>query len=229
MKVGVGIADVMCGMYASIGILAALRHAEATGQGQQIDLSLVDSQMAWLINEGVNTLITKQPPKRRGNGHPNIVPYDVFETLDGHIILAVGNDSQFKAFCGAIERHDLASDTDFTTNPLRIENRTRLNQEIVESLKARTSADVLKALHSKGVPAGPIHKVDEALNSNQAQARDTVVRVDAPTVDGHVDLLGNPLKFSETPVTYRKAPPRFGQDSADLDTLLAQWAKKGTQ
>ncbi|MEM8803458.1 MAG: CoA transferase, partial [Pseudomonadota bacterium] len=107
MKVGVGIADVMCGMYATVGMLAALRHAEATGEGQQIDLALVDTQMAWLINEGTNYLTSGKVPLRRGNGHPNIVPYDVFKTQDGHIILAVGNDTQFQAFCRAMGRADL--------------------------------------------------------------------------------------------------------------------------
>ena len=120
LKVGVGIADVMCGMYATVGMLAALRHAEATGEGQHIDLALVDSQMAWLVNQGTNYLVSGESPTRRGNGHPNIVPYSVFPTGDGHIILAVGNDSQFQAFCTAMERADLGSDARFATNPLRI-------------------------------------------------------------------------------------------------------------
>jgi len=221
MKVGVGIADVMCGMYASIGILAALRHAEATGEGQQIDLALVDSQMAWLINEGTNTLVSGKAPQRRGNGHPNIVPYDVFATADGHIILAVGNDRQFESFCGAIGRSDLAEDPDFTTNPLRIAHRDRLTAEISVTFAAKTSADILKSLHDVGVPAGPIHKIDEALSSDQAQARGGVVQIEAATSAGYVDLLGNPLKFSKTPVNYGKAPPRFGEDTDRLDQLLA--------
>lgn len=222
MKVGVGIADVMCGMYATIGILAALRHAEATGEGQQIDLALVDSQMAWLINEGTNTLVSGQAPKRRGNGHPNIVPYDVFATADGHIILAVGNDGQFQAFCDGVGRRDLAEDPDFATNPLRIEHRERLTQEISETLSALKSGDLLESLHAHGVPAGPIHRVDEALRSDQAQARGAVVKVDAPTTTGSVELLGNPLKFSKTPVKYEKSPPRFGADTADLKRILTQ-------
>ncbi|MEM1004441.1 MAG: CaiB/BaiF CoA-transferase family protein, partial [Pseudomonadota bacterium] len=123
MKVGVGIADVMCGMYAAVGILAALRHRDLTGEGQQIDLALVDSQVAWLINEGVNYLTSGQVPQRRGNGHPNIVPYDVYETSDGHVILAVGNDSQFRRFCDFIGRADLADDPCFATNPARLEHR----------------------------------------------------------------------------------------------------------
>lgn len=225
MKVGVGIADVMCGMYATIGILAALRHAEATGEGQQIDLALVDTQMAWLINEGTNTLVTGTPPVRRGNGHPNIVPYDVFATSDGHIILAVGNDRQFQSFCAAIDRPDLADDPDFATNPQRIAHRERLSLAISETLGQRLSTEILAKCRARGVPAGPIHRIDQALQSDQAAARDAVVRVAAPTKTGHVELLGNPLKFSRTPVKYRTAPPRFGANTVDLCTLLGQRRK----
>ncbi|MFW2589884.1 CaiB/BaiF CoA transferase family protein [Sagittula sp. SSi028] len=222
MKVGVGIADVMCGMYATIGILAALRHAEATGDGQQIDLALVDSQMAWLVNEGTNTLVSGTPPQRRGNGHPNIVPYDVFATQDGHIILAVGNDGQFQAFCKGIDRPDLAADPRFATNPLRIEHREQLTGLISVTLAEMGSADLLQKLRDHGVPSGPIHRIDEALHSDQAQARGAVVQIQADTSAGHVDLLGNPLKMSRTPVRYAKAPPRFGADTDDLKRLLDQ-------
>lgn len=225
MKVGVGIADVMCGMNATIGMLAALRHAEATGEGQHIDLALVDSQMAWLINEGTNYLASGRNPQRRGNGHPNIVPYDVFETGDGHIILAVGNDRQFQAMCAAFERDDLAQDARFQTNPLRIEHRVPLTAAITETFSTRTSAEVLEVLQTAGVPCGPIHTVEQALTSDQAKARDTVVSVTTPdAAQGQVELLGNPLKFSKTPVTYAKAPPRFGADTDDLDDILAAHA-----
>ena len=225
MKVGVGIADVMCGMNATIGMLAALRHAEATGEGQHIDLALVDSQMAWLINEGTNYLASGRNPQRRGNGHPNIVPYDVFETGDGHIILAVGNDRQFQAMCAAFERDDLAQDARFQTNPLRIEHRVPLTATITETFSTRTSAEVLEVLQTAGVPCGPIHTVEQALTSDQAKARDTVVSVKTPdAAQGQVELLGNPLKFSKTPVTYAKAPPRFGADTDDLDDILAAHA-----
>ncbi|WP_375281231.1 CaiB/BaiF CoA transferase family protein [Pseudooctadecabacter sp.] len=225
MKVGVGIADVMCGMNATIGMLAALRHAEATGEGQHIDLALVDSQMAWLINEGTNYLASGQNPQRRGNGHPNIVPYDVFATCDGHIILAVGNDRQFQALCAAFGRDDLAQDARFQTNPLRIEHRMPLTAAITETFSARTAAEVLEVLQTAGVPCGPIHTVEQALTSDQAKARDTVVSVASPdATHGQVELLGNPIKFSKTPVTYAKAPPRFGADTDDLDDILAAHA-----
>ncbi|WP_299151182.1 CoA transferase [uncultured Tateyamaria sp.] len=219
MKVGVGIADVMCGMYATIGILAALRHRDATGQGQHIDLSLVDAQMAWLINEGGNFLTSGQVPERRGNAHPNIVPYDAFACSDGHILIAVGNDAQFVRFCDAIDAPKLGQDARFTTNLLRIEHRVALTDALSQVLKTLSKDDVLNRLRAAKVPGGPIHDVAEALGSDQAQARGTVVNVARGDVaDGHVRLLANPLKFSATPVQYRRPPPRFGQDT---DAILA--------
>lgn len=227
MKVGVGIADVMCGMYATVGMLAALRHAEATGEGQQIDLALVDSQMAWLVNEGTNYLTSGQAPKRRGNGHPNIAPYNVFETRDGHIILAVGNDTQFQAFCRAFGRIDLAQDGRFETNSLRLENRDELEAAVSETIREWSSQDIIKMLQDCGVPCGPIHTIDQALRSSQAQAREAVVQVaSATSASGSVELLGNPLKFSITPVQYAKAPPTFGEDTAGISEVLAQHRKQ---
>lgn len=217
MKVGVGIADVMCGMYATIGILAALRHRDATGEGQHIDLSLVDAQMAWLINEGLNFLTSGTPPIRRGNGHPNIVPYDAFACADGHILIAVGNDAQFRRFCDVIGHADLADDPRYTTNLVRIENRISLLAQLTPALGVFAKAELLAKLQAVKVPAGPIHTVPEALQSDQAKARGTIVELPAEGVAGdHVKLLANPLKLSRTPVTYRHAPPRFGQDTDSL-------------
>ena len=214
MKVGVGIADVMCGMYATIGILAALRHRDATGEGQHIDLSLVDAQMAWLINEGCNYLTSGQVPERRGNAHPNIVPYDAFETSDGHVLVAVGNDSQYARFCDAIGAPGLARDPRFATNMGRIEHRDALIPALRPLLASMSRAEVLEKLQKVKVPCGPIHNVAEALGSDQAQARGTVVEVPRSDVaDGYVRLLANPLKFSATPVRYDRPPPRFGQDT----------------
>ncbi|MEP1538573.1 MAG: CoA transferase [Paracoccaceae bacterium] len=222
-KVGVGIADVMCGMYATVGILAALRHRDKTGEGQHIDLSLVDSSMAWLINEGCNFLTSGNLPVRRGNAHPNIVPYDTFEALDGHLILAVGNDSQFLRLCDAIDLPKVGADARFATNLLRIENRNDVTKLIADRLKQLTKADILARLNSAKVPAGPIHNVSEALQSDQAKARGSVVEIPSKDVkDGTVRVLGNPLKLSATPVTYRSPPPRFGQDT---DAVLATLAE----
>lgn len=217
MKVGVGIADVMCGMYATIGILAALRHRDNTGEGQHIDLSLVDAQMAWLINEGANFLTSGKAPVRRGNAHPNIVPYDAFACADGHILIAVGNDAQFTRFCDAIGLADLAADARFITNQARIENRDALIPLLAEPVATLSKADILGKLHAVKVPAGPIHTVDEALGSDQATARGTVVSVPASGIyGGHVRLLANPLKLSRTPVQYNRAPPRFGQHTQEV-------------
>jgi crotonobetainyl-CoA:carnitine CoA-transferase CaiB-like acyl-CoA transferase len=215
MKVGVGIADVMCGMYATVGILAALRHRDLTGQGQQIDVALVDSQIAWLINEGTNYLTSGQVPQRRGNGHPNIVPYDVYETLDGHVILAVGNDSQFRRFAGFLGRDDLADDARFATNPARLRHRDALNAHLRPALAERTTGAVISGLEGLRVPVGPVQTLDQVFASDQVRARGMIVEMLA--APGPVHLLGNPLKFSRTPVSYRLAPPVFG---ADTDRVL---------
>ncbi len=211
MKVGVGIADVMCGMYATVGILAALRHRDQTGEGQQIDIALVDSQIAWLINEGVNYLTSGQVPQRRGNGHPNIVPYDVYETADGHVILAVGNDSQFRRFCGFLDLGQLPDDPRFATNPARLEHRLALNAILRPALqKLRTDA-VISGLEALKVPVGPVQTLDQVFASDQVAARQ--MQIDMQASPGPVKLIGNPLKLSRSPVTYRTAPPAFGADT----------------
>lgn len=211
MKVGVGIADVMCGMYAAVGILAALRHRDLTGEGQQIDLALVDSQVAWLINEGVNYLTSGQVPQRRGNGHPNIVPYDVYETSDGHVILAVGNDSQFRRFCDFIGRADLADDPCFATNPARLEHRNALNAILRPAMKTQTTRIVISQLEAMKVPVGPVQTLDQVFDTDQVAARN--MQIAMPAQPAEVKLIGNPLNLSRTPVTYRTAPPVCGADT----------------
>ncbi len=214
MKVGVGIADVMCGMYATVGILAALRHRDKTGEGQHIDVSLVDSQIAWLINEGVNQLTTGKVPIRRGNGHPNIVPYNVYQTLDGHVIVAVGNDSQFRRFCTFLDVAHLADDPDYATNPARLAHRDALNAILVPLLAERPLSDIVAGLEAVKVPVGPVNTLDQVFETDQVAARDMVVDIPRDDVaEGRVRLIGNPLNLSKTPVTYRRAPPRFGQDT----------------
>ncbi len=214
MKVGVGIADVMCGMYATVGILAALRHRDQTGEGQHIDVALVDSQIAWLINEGVNHLTTGQNPKRRGNGHPNIVPYQVFQTADGYAIVAVGNDSQFQRFCDFLKVPELAKDPLYATNPARLENRDALLAVLIPALQAVPTEDLIAGLEARKVPVGPVQTLDQVFGSEQVAARDMIATI--PSGDaaaGEVRVIGNPLKLSKTPVTYRAAPPRFGADT----------------
>jgi len=217
MKVGVGISDVMCGMYATVGILAALRHRDKTGEGQHIDLALVDCQMAWLINEGLNYLTSGTPPVRRGNAHPNIVPYQLFDSADGHILLAVGNDAQFRRAMGYLGVEGLADTPEYATNVARIENRERLIATLEPLFKARTTSEIITGLEALKVPVGPVHTLPEALESEQARARDAVVEVERGDVaGGHLRLLGNPLKLSKTPVTYRRPPPRFGEDTNEV-------------
>ena len=222
MKVGVGIADVMCGMYATVGILAALRHKEKTGEGQHIDLALVDSQIAWLINEGANYLTSGKVPKRYGNGHPNIAPYQVFSASDGEVIVAVGNDTQFQRFAKWLGVPELADDERFATNPARLENRDALTERLKPLLVKYTSQEILDGLESEKVPVGPVNTLDTVFASDQVAAREMTVSI--PTgaaASGEVSLIGNPLKFSKTPVTYRRPPPECGQHTqeilADLD------------
>ncbi|EEX10167.1 caib/baif family protein [Ruegeria lacuscaerulensis ITI-1157] len=211
MKVGVGIADVMCGMYATVGILAALRHRDQTGEGQQIDIALVDSQIAWLINEGVNYLTSGQVPQRRGNGHPNIVPYDVYEAADGHVILAVGNDGQFRRFCGFLDLDQLSDDARFATNPARLEHRDALNAVLRPALRRLETKAVIEGLEALKVPVGPVQTLDQVFASDQVAARQ--MQIDMQADPAPVKLIGNPLKLSRTPVTYRAAPPTFGADT----------------
>jgi formyl-CoA transferase len=224
-KVGVGIADVMCGMYATIGILAALRHRDKTGAGQHIDLALVDAQMAWLINEGTNFLTSGQEPVRRGNAHPNIVPYEAFECRDGHVLIAVGNDAQFARFCDALDISELARDARFKTNESRLAHRDIIVPLIRPAMLSLSKAEVMARLNKVKVPCGPIHSVGEALGSDQAQARGTVVNI--PRADGDdLRLLGNPLKFSATPVRYDRAPPHVGQDTEEV---LRRWGRNAPE
>ncbi len=214
MKVGVGIADVMCGMYATVGILAALRHRDLTGEGQQIDLALVDAQISWLINEGTNYLTSGQVPQRRGNGHPNIVPYEVYETADGHVILAVGNDSQFRRFCAFIGHADLADDARFATNPARLQHRDALNAILRPAMKQHPTTTVISELEARKVPVGPVQTLDQVFDTDQVAARKMKIAMQAQP--GEVNLIGNPLNLSRTPVTYRHAPPVFGADTDDI-------------
>ncbi len=216
MKVAVGIADVMCGMYASVGILAALRHRDVTGDGQHIDIALVDSQIAWLINEGTNFLTSGRLPTRRGNGHPNIAPYQVYTAADGHVIVAVGNDGQFGRFCDFLKLADLASDARFATNPARLDNRDALNALLEPAIARHTVDDVIEGLEAKGVPVGPVNTLDRVFASDQVAAREMKVSATNTLNGADVSMIGNPLKLSKTPITYRNSPPAFGQHTADV-------------
>lgn len=216
MKVGVGIADVMCGMYAATAILAALVHRERTGEGQYIDIALVDTQVAWLINQGTNYLTSGQLPARLGNGHPNIAPYQVYPTRDGHVIVAVGNDTQFARFCAFLGAEDMVSDPRFATNPARLANREALNARLLPMLGRLGTDEVVAGLEAKGVPVGPVNTLDKVFESDQVAAREMKIALRSEAANADVPMIGNPIHFSRTPVSYRRAPPIFGEHTAEV-------------
>ena len=216
MKVGVGISDVMCGMYATVAILAALRARETTGRGQHIDMSLLDAQMAWLINQGTAHLTDGRVPGRLGNAHPTIVPYDTFPASDGWFIIAAGNDGQFRRLCETGGRPELADDPRFLTNADRVRNRDDLTPILCGITRAQTKGWWIAALERVGVPCGPVNNIAEAFADPQVVHRGARLRMAHPVAgSGAVDLIANPIRFSETEVTYRTAPPTVGQHTGE--------------
>jgi crotonobetainyl-CoA:carnitine CoA-transferase CaiB-like acyl-CoA transferase len=217
MKVGVGITDVMTGMYAAVSILAALRHRDASGRGQQIDVALLDTQVAWLINAGQYYLTSGELPPRLANGHPNIVPYQVFPASDGHFILAVGNDAQFSRFCQFAGTSELAADHRFSTNAGRVRNRDILVPKLNTLTLAKSAQQWIDGLEKIGVPCGPVNRIDQVFLDAQVVHREMRISLPyADSKDGAVDLIGSPIRMSETPVSYRHAPPRLGQDAEEI-------------
>jgi len=217
MKVAVGIADVMCGMYASTAILAALRHRDLSGKGQYIDLSLTDTQVAWLINEGTNYLTSAVVPKRRGNAHPNIVPYQLFAAADGHFILAVGNDGQFERFCRFAGIEELAGDERFVTNSRRVANREQLVELIEKVLRRHTVAYWLEGLAALNVPCGAVNDLKQVFADEHFIHRGMRIKMDyEQALSGEVELIGNPLNMTRTPVQYRRPPPTLGQHTDEV-------------
>jgi crotonobetainyl-CoA:carnitine CoA-transferase CaiB-like acyl-CoA transferase len=214
-KVGVAVADLFTGMYASVAILAALRHRDATGQGQDIDMALLDVQVAMLANLGANYLTTGEPPRRAGNAHQNIVPYQVFEVADGHLILAVGNDSQFLRFCAVAGCPDLAVDTRFARNADRVRNRETLVPVLAKLMKERTRADWLVALEAAKVPCGPINDLADVFADPQVRARGMAVAQSHPLADD-LRLVASPMKLSATPPTMRTPPPLLGEHTDEV-------------
>ncbi|MGE4282068.1 MAG: CaiB/BaiF CoA transferase family protein [Magnetospirillum sp.] len=221
MKVGVALTDIFTGMYASVAILAALAHRDRTGQGQHVDMALLDVQVAVLANQASNYLVGGIIPERLGNSHPNIVPYQAFPTADGHVILAVGNDTQFQRFCGVAGCPALAEDTRFATNAARVKNRETLVPLLKANMASRPSAQWIEMLEAVGVPCGPINNLAQVFDNPQIRHRGMVAHMEHP-VSGSVDLLANPIRLSETPVTYDRPPPQLGADTLDvLTTVLA--------
>ncbi len=227
MKVGVGIADVMCGMYACVGILSALRHRDKTGEGQHVELALVDAQISWLINEGLNYLTSGNVPERRGNGHPNIAPYQVYTVADGAVIVAVGNDSQFERFVDLLGVPEMSSDERFKTNPSRLANREAMNDILVPLLAKLPMEEVVAEMEARKIPVGPVNAIDQVFASDQVAARDMKISVPNENVKGGaVELIGNPLKFSKTGVSYRHAPPVFGEHTEEVLGNLPKHTEK---
>jgi crotonobetainyl-CoA:carnitine CoA-transferase CaiB-like acyl-CoA transferase len=214
-KAGVAVADILTGLYAAIGILAALTHRERTGIGQHIDLGLLDVQVACLANQAMNYLVSGTAPRRSGNAHPNLVPYQDFPTSDGYVIIAVGTDAQFARLCGVLSLAELAADPSFASNRQRVLNR----RELIDTLSAVTvnhpTAHWVAALESVGVPAGPINNLEAVFADPQVRARGMRVEMPHP-VAGTVSLVANPLRLSETPVSYRSAPPPLGAQTREV-------------
>ncbi|MFQ5692194.1 MAG: CaiB/BaiF CoA transferase family protein [Nitrospinota bacterium] len=215
MKVGVSIADITAGMLAVHGILAALLARERTGAGQKVDIGMLDGQVALLTYQAGIFFATGQPPKRLGNAHPSIVPYETFACADGFINLGVGNDSLWQKFCGVIERPDLAGDARYAKNADRVRNHDALKAVLDEVLAARPRADWLERLHAAGIPCGSINTRDQVLTHPQVLAREMVAEVDHP-VAGPTKLTGSPVKLSETPGGVRTPPPLLGQHTEEI-------------
>lgn len=207
-KVGVAVTDVATGLYGAIGILAAVQQRHTTGLGQYIDMSLLDCATALLANQAMNYLATDQSPTRKGNAHPNIAPYQVVPTMDGHIIIAVGNDGQFQRLCHVLGRPELGTDAQFQTNQLRVRNRDELTDQIETHTKMFTSNDLLVALEAATVPAGPINSIQEALDSPQIAARGMVVETQG------VPGIRGPWKFSDAELALDKTAPTLPTDQS---------------
>ena len=219
VKVGVALTDILTGLYSSAAILAALASRDQTGKGQHIDMALLDVQVACLANQAMNYLTTGVAPRRLGNAHPNIVPYQDFPTADGDIILTVGNDGQFRKFCEVAGLPALAADPRFSTNQARVAHRAELIPLIRQATVFKTTAEWLAALEQAGVPCGPINDLQQVFADPQVQARGLRVELPHPLA-GSVPQVASPIRLSATPVQYRNAPPLLGEHT---EQVLQQW------
>lgn len=211
-KVGVAIADIMAGMYAVTAILAALQARQRTGRGQHIDVPLYDTQVAWLANQGMNYLASGEAPRRLGNAHPNIVPYQTFATRDGHLMVATGNERQFRDLAECLGCPELAEAPRFATNAARVGNREELIAILAKRFRERTTSEWSALLFAKRIPAGPINDIAEVFSSAQAKERELVRCVG----DSAVPTIANPVRFGVTPVRYSAAPPALGQHTEEI-------------
>ncbi|HEV7268152.1 MAG TPA: CaiB/BaiF CoA-transferase family protein [Falsiroseomonas sp.] len=225
-KVGVPVADLFAGLYGCIGILAALRHRERTGIGQQIDIGMLDTSVAWLANQGMNYLATGENPPRLGNQHPNIAPYQVFPTSDGHIVLSVGNDPTFERFCNSFGCEHLLADERFRTNAARVANRQAVTDALTPVMQSRTTADWVAALEAQKIGCGPINKLSDVFADPHVQARGCVVELEHASGEA-VKVIANPVRLSATPPDYRVPPPLLGEHSEEvLSGLLGMSAEE---
>jgi formyl-CoA transferase len=214
-KVGVAIADLMTGMYSAVGIVSALHERHTSGKGQYIDMALLDTQVAWLANQNANYLIGGEVPKRMGNAHPNVMPYQTFRTRDGDIIIATGNDGQYRRLCEAAGLPEAATDPRFASNALRIANRESCTAVLAAAMTQKTTAEWVTLLETVGVPCGPINRLDEVYRDPQVQHRGMKIEVPHPRA-GRVPLVANPIKFSRTPIVYNRPPPLLGEHADDV-------------
>jgi len=216
-KVGIPIADVYAGLYGCIGILAALRHRDLTGIGQQVDIGMLDTHVAWLANQGMNYLATGENPPRLGNQHPNIVPYQVFASADGYIVLSIGNDPTFERFCKNTGLEHLLTDERFATNAARVANRQFVTETLTPTLKSKTTAAWVDMLEGLKIGCGPINTIDQVFADPQVQARGVVVEMPREGAEGgHVKVIANPVRLSETPADYRISPPTLGEHTDEV-------------
>ena len=215
-KVGVSVADSFAGLYGCIGVLAALRHRDATGQGQQVDIGMLDTHVAWLANQGMNYLATGENPPRLGNQHPNIVPYQVFPTADGYIVLSVANEPTFKRFCEGFGLERLLTDPRFATNEARVANRQLVTDAVTPTMRLHPTTWWVSALEEIKVGCGPINTLEQVFADPQVVAREMVVTMPHPATSEGVKVIANPVRLSETPVTYRAPPPMLGQHTASV-------------
>ena len=216
MKVGVPVADVFAGLYGCIGILAALRHRAETGQGQQVDIGMLDTHMAWLANQGASFMATWQDPVRLGNSHPSIVPYGVYPTEDGFVVITVANDPTFNRFCEAFDLAWMPKDPRFATNSARVMNRAAVAEVIMPVLKQHPTGWWVERLEALKIGCGPINTLTQAFADPQVQARGMVVEMAHPATPDGVKVIANPVRLSETPPSYRLPPPQLGEHTGHV-------------
>jgi crotonobetainyl-CoA:carnitine CoA-transferase CaiB-like acyl-CoA transferase len=216
MKVGVAVADIFTGLYAAVAILAALNERRSSDKGQHIDLALLDVQIATLANQGMNFLASGKAPRRHGNAHPNIVPYQAFATSDGHVVIAVGNDAQFARFAAILGLPELSKDPRFQKNADRVRNRTALIEILSGMIRTFRKLDLLSKLEAELIPVGSINEMHEVFSDPHVEARGLVVEQNLTTDGPATKMIGNPIRFSRTPIQYRHAPPRLGAHTAEI-------------